>query len=118
MNPLGSEVFIEAWDKDTLSKDDLIGKVMNDYHPPNPHSHTHQHHNDPPVLDAGLHPAEPRTDVCGRLWSILVSPSAQEEISNLNEFLKTRQHKYYTETFHPQINRIILSKSIYLIIVL
>ena len=27
MNPMGNEVFFEVWDKDRLSKDDLMGKV-------------------------------------------------------------------------------------------
>ena len=27
LNPMGNEVFFEVWDKDRLSKDDLMGKV-------------------------------------------------------------------------------------------
>jgi len=28
LNPMGNEVFFEVWDKDRLSKDDLMGKVV------------------------------------------------------------------------------------------
>ena len=66
---MGNEVFFEVWDKDRLSKDDLMGKVTKEII----FSDTSLTSRIP-----GLDPAQPSAALCGRVWSLPLSSPCQE----------------------------------------
>ena len=94
LNPMGNEVFFEVWDKDRLSKDDLMGKVValliwksilsvgRKCYIKNPTATNIAGQNDQcyPLETnvAGLYPAEPTTTLSGRFWCLPLSSSFQE----------------------------------------
>ena len=90
LNPMGNEVFFEVWDKDRLSKDDLMGKVValliwksilwvgrKKTTATNIANQNDQYY---PLETnvAGLYPAEPTTTLSGGFWCLPLSSSFQE----------------------------------------
>ena len=89
---MGNEVFFEVWDKDRLSKDDLMGKVTKEII-----------FSDTPLTSRlpGLDPAQPSAALCGRVWSLPLSSPCQEIshhtfVSELVIFLAQKSFGSYT----------------------